>query len=178
MHRYKILFFSLLFFLCACGGDSIPNGVIKPDKMVGLLTEVHTADGAMYNVMQWPDSLYKYGTDRYMKIFKQFHTDSLQFRNSMRYYCNKPELLSAIYDQVTVVLKQKSDSLNKVNQVQMAADQKRRQDSLAKLPHPVPPPQSPAPKPAATVPTQIPKGKFTNKRFTPKPGKKNAVPIE
>jgi len=176
MHRYKILFFSLLVILCACGGKSIPDSVIKPDKMVSLLTEVHIADGAMYNVMQLPDSLYKYGTDRYLKIFKHFNTDSVRFRKSMQYYCSNPELLVDIYDKVSTVLKQKSDSLNKINQKEMAADQKRRKDSLKRMPHRVAPP--PAPTPAITVPTKIPKGKFTNKRFIPKPPKKNAVPIK
>ncbi len=178
MHRYKILFFSLLMILYACGGKSIPGDVIQPDKMVKLLTEVHTADGAMYNVMQLPDSLYKYGTDRYLKIFKQFNTDSVQFRKSMQYYCTNPELLVDVYDQVGTVLKQKSDSLNKINQKEMAADQKRREDSLKRVPRRAAPPQLPAAKPAVTVPTQIPKGKFTNKRFVPKPPKKNAVPVE
>src|SRR5579863_10322473 len=105
MHKYKTLFFSLLLLLCACGGNNIPDGVIKPVKMASLLTEVHIADGAMYNVMQLPDSLYKYGTDRYVKLFKSYNTDSVQFRKSMQYYCSKPELLVAIYDQVTTNLK-------------------------------------------------------------------------
>src|SRR6202000_2705564 len=125
MHRYKILFFSLSVFLCSCGGKTIPKDIIQPDEMGGLLTQVHIADGAMYNIIQLPDSLYKYGTDRYLKIFKQFHTDSVQFRKSMKYYCSNPEMLSDMYDKVVDVLKQKSDSLNKVNQKEMADDSKR-----------------------------------------------------
>ncbi|MBS1532037.1 MAG: DUF4296 domain-containing protein [Bacteroidetes bacterium] len=175
MHRYKILFFSLLVFLCSCGGKTIPDNVIQPDKMVRVLTEVHIADGAMYNVMQLPDSLYKYGTDRYLKIFKQFHTDSVQFRRSMKYYCNNPGMLADMYDQVTDILKQKSDSLNKVNQAEMAVESKRRADSLKRLPRQVPPqPQHAQP----VTPAPQEKVKFNNRRYIPAPQKRNANPIK
>ncbi|HEX3387141.1 MAG TPA: DUF4296 domain-containing protein [Mucilaginibacter sp.] len=174
MHRYKILFFSFSVFLCACGGKTIPGDVIQPDKMVNLLTEVHIADGAMYNVMQLPDSLYKYGTDRYLQIFRQFHTDSVQFRKSMKYYCNNPEMLADMYDKVTDMLKQKSDSLNKVNQKEMAIESKRREDSLKKLPKQISPltPQ----KPAVTPPVQPKAVKFNNRRYIPP--RRNATPIK
>ena len=172
MHKYKTLFFSLLLLLYACGGSDIPSDVIKPARMASLLTEVHVADGAMYNVMQLPDSLYKYGKDRYLKLFKSYHTDSVQFKKSMQYYCSNPELLVDIYDQVTTNLKQKSDSINKIYQKEMQKESKRKQDSLAKLPKQAPPP----PRPVAKMPTQPPPGKFTNKRYLPV--KKNAQPIK
>ena len=172
MHKYKTLFFSLLLLLCACGGNNIPDGIIKPFKMASLLTEVHIADGAMYNVMQLPDSLYKYGTDKYLKLFKSYGTDSVQFKKSMQYYCSNPELLLAIYDQVTTNLKTKSDSINKVYQQEMLKENKKRQDSLNKLPR-QPPPQ---PHPVTSVPAQKPAGKFTNKRYIPP--RKNADPIK
>jgi hypothetical protein len=172
MHKYKTLFFSLLILLYACGGNGIPGNVIKPDKMASLLTEVHIADGAMYNVVQLPDSLYKYGTDRYLKLFKRFDTDSVQFKKSMQYYCSNPELLVAIYDQVTTNLKQKSDSINKIYQQEMLKENKRRQDSLNRSPR-QPPPQ---PRPVTNLPLHPPAGKFTNKRYLPP--KKNAHPIK
>jgi len=172
MHKYKTLFISLLLLLYACGGSDIPSDVIKPARMASLLTEVHIADGAMYNIMQLPDSLYKYGTDRYLKLFKSFHTDSAQFKKSMQYYCSNPELLVDIYDQVTTNLKQKSDSINKIYQKEMLKENKRKQDSLAKLPKQAPPP----PHPAIKIPARPPAGKFTNKRYLPV--KKNAQPIK
>src|SRR5580704_15598855 len=106
MHKYKGLFFSLLLFLYACGGNNVPSDIIQPNEMTALLTQVHITDGSMYNVMQVPDSLYKYGTAKYLKIFKDFHTDSVQFKKSMQYYTTKPELLVSIYDVVVVNLKQ------------------------------------------------------------------------
>ena len=172
MHKYKSLFFSLFLFLYACSGDTIPDNIIKPDAMTALLTEVHLADGSMYNIMQLPDSLYKYGTGKYMKIFKNFHTDSVQFKNSMHYYTSRPDLLLTIFQNVTVNLKQKSDSLNKLNQQQIAKDNKRKADSLKKLPKTPPVPVTPVQAP----PVNPPGKHFVNKRYLPKLHPKNVVP--
>lgn len=172
MHKYKSLFFSLFLFLCACSGDTIPDNIIKPEAMTALLTEVHLADGSMYNIMQLPDSLYKYGTGKYMKIFKNFHTDSVQFKNSMHYYTSRPDLLLTIFQNVTVNLKQKSDSLNKLNQQQIAKDNKRKADSLRKLPKMPPVPAKPVQTPAVSPPGKH----FVNKRYLPKLPPKNVVP--
>jgi hypothetical protein len=132
MRKYNSLFFSVLLFLIACAGNSIPPGIIKQEQMGNLLTEIHIIDGGVYNVMQDPDTVYKYSIGKYLAIFKKFNTDSAQFKKSFRYYSLHPEILSAIYDKVTINLKQKTDSLTKINQLRMAKDNKRRSDSLAK----------------------------------------------
>ena len=141
MHKYYSLFFSVLLFLAACRGGSTPKGIIEQPQMTALLTEIHIIDGSMYSVMQAPDSLYKYGTGKYLAVFKKFHTDSTQFKNSFKYYAVNPEKLQIIYEQVTINIKQKSDSLNKLNQKKIAEDGKRVADSLKKLPKTQPPPQ-------------------------------------
>ena len=90
MHKYNKLFFSVLIFLAACSGNKIPDGIIPQDKMTNLLTDIHIVDGSMYNVMQLPDSLYKYGTDKYQMVFRKYHTESVQFRKSFQYYSANP----------------------------------------------------------------------------------------
>ncbi|MFB9841686.1 DUF4296 domain-containing protein [Mucilaginibacter ginsenosidivorans] len=174
MQKYNILFFSLLLFCGACGGDRVPDNIIQPDRMTRLLTEIHITDGSMYNVMQVPDSLFKYGTAKYLMVFKSFHTDSNQFKKSLQYYSQNPELLVKMYEQVSDVLKKKSDSLNKVNQQQIAADAKRKADSIKKLP------KQPA---TQTKPIDTPKIKPRTqpapiKRFVPFKRKPNADPIK
>jgi len=133
MHKYNKLFFSVLIFLAACSGNKVPNGIIAQDEMTNLLTDIHIVDGSMYNVVQVPDSLYKYGTDKYRLVFNKYHTDSVQFKKSFKYYSDHPEKLQAIYEQITIIIKQKSDSVNKVNLDKINNDNKRRQDSLNKL---------------------------------------------
>ena len=121
MRKYITLFFSVTFLLSACKGVKAPGEVINHNRMISLLTELHIVDGGMFSVTQSPDSLYKYGTDRYLALFKKYHTDSVQFKKSLKYYTTQPVELQAIYDQVLVNLKQKTDSLNKLQQKQYNA---------------------------------------------------------
>lgn len=141
MHKYNKLFFSVLIFLAACSGNKVPDGIIAQDQMTNLLTDIHIVDGSMYNVMQVPDSLYKYGADKYHMVFNKYHTDSVQFKKSFQYYSAHPEKLQAIYEQITIIIKQKSDSVNKLNLDKINKDNKRRQDSLNKVQKQTPPKQ-------------------------------------
>ena len=157
MRKYNRLFFSVLIFLVACKSTGTPNGIIKQDQMTDLLTDIHIVDGSLYNVLQVPDTLYKYGNGKYMGVFKKYHTDSVRFKKSFKYYAANPDKLEAIYEQISKNLKQKSDSLTKLNQLQMAKDNKRRTDSLNKLPK-----KSPT---QSSVPTKL---KKTNPLENPK----------
>ncbi len=173
MQKYNILFFSLILFCFACTGDKLPKGVIERNKMVALLTQIHIADGTLFTELQVPDTLYRRGFARYAAVLKNFHTDTNQFKKSMKYYCNQPELLAVMYDEITEKIKIVSDSLNKVNQAQMQIDQKRRADSLKKLPKQQ---QNTSPVVPATINTPS-ATHFNNHRYIPKP-KPNAGPVE
>jgi len=131
MHKYITLFFSAALFLSACNGKSVPGDVLKPEAMAGILTEMHIIDGSLYNTMQAPDSLYKYGAGKYIAMFKRLHTDTTHFNRSMRYYATQPDKLLAIYDQVDIKIKNKTDSLAKVQTQQSKAAHKA--DSLKNL---------------------------------------------
>jgi hypothetical protein len=131
MHKYITLFFSAALFLCACNGKSVPGDVLKPEAMAGVLTEMHIIDGSLYNTMQAPDSLYKYGAGKYIAMFKRLHTDTAHFNRSMRYYATQPDKLLAIYDQVDIKIKSKTDSLGKVQTQQSKTAHKA--DSLKNL---------------------------------------------
>jgi len=110
MRKYIILFFSGLLLMAAC--KKAPEGIIKPDEMASVLTDVHLADGSMINIPQIPDSIYKYGMGKYLDIFKKHHIDSAQFRRSYKYYTLHPDDLVSIYDVVLKKLTAKSDSIN------------------------------------------------------------------
>lgn len=110
MRKYIILFFSGLLLMAAC--KKTPEGIIKPDEMASLLTDVHLADGSMINIPQIPDSIYKYGMGKYLDVFKKHHVDSAQFRKSYKYYTLHPDKLVSIYDVVLKKLTAKSDSIN------------------------------------------------------------------
>jgi len=114
MRKYITLFFSVTVILSACKGDKAPEGTISLPRMVNLMTDVITIDGRLYYYGQNQDSLYKYGTGKYMAVFKRYHTDSVHFTRSLKYYAAQPDKLQGIFDQVLAGLKQKTDSLNKL----------------------------------------------------------------
>ena len=116
MRKHNILFFLALLFLGACIGSNVPDGIIKQNEMVNLMVDVHIVDGSVYNIESaHPDSLYKYGINRYFKVFEKHHTDSLQFKKSMEYYSLHPEQLEEMYAEITEILQAKNDSINKID---------------------------------------------------------------
>jgi hypothetical protein len=129
MRIYINLFFLGLLFLTACSNHKMPEGVIPQDKMTSLLTEVHIIDGSLYTVSQAPDTLYKYGMERYLDAFKRYGTDSTQFKKSMEYYTANPDKMELMYTQILASLTAKTDSLSKVRLKVDAA----KADSVKKL---------------------------------------------
>lgn len=115
MNKYIALFFLVTIFLSSCTDSKDSGGIIKHNRMVNLLTEFHMLDGRMYSFDATPDSLYKYGNDRYLALFKKYHTDSAQFRKSYKYYTTQPIELQAMYVQVMKNLNEKTDSLSKLD---------------------------------------------------------------
>ena len=113
MHKHIFLFFWALIFLYAC--NSTPKGIIKPHEMTQLMVDVHIADGSLSTIdIPTGDSLYKYGYNRFVLVFKKHHTDSIQFKNSLKYYTMNPDKLEAVYADVTKILQVKLDSVNKL----------------------------------------------------------------
>jgi hypothetical protein len=114
MHKYIIIFFWATLNLASCKHAQSDQSVIKRDQMVSILTDLHIVDGGMYNsVSVNPDTLYKYGTARYLALFKRHHVDSSMFRRSLKYYTGKPVELQAMYDEILKNLAAKTDSANK-----------------------------------------------------------------
>jgi hypothetical protein len=114
MHKYIILFFSVLLILTACNTDKVPQGVIDKPQMISLLTDMHIIDGTLYNVPQDRDSLYKYGHAKYIALFKRHKTNDKVFRKSFEYYTTQPELIQDMYTQIEANIKAKTDSITKV----------------------------------------------------------------
>ncbi|RZK13292.1 MAG: DUF4296 domain-containing protein [Flavobacterium sp.] len=118
MRKYITLFFSALVILCACNRS--PKGVIDEEEMISLLVDVHITDGSLGTISSVPDTLYKYGTGKFLAVFTKHHTDSTTFNKSYKYYTSEPELFVTMYEAVEKKIQAKSDSLNKVFQKQNA----------------------------------------------------------
>ena len=115
MHKYIIFFFWVTLILTSCKHAESNQSVIGRDKMVSLLTDLHIVDGGMYNTISVnPDTLYKYGTARYLALFKRYHVDSSTFRRSLKYYSGKPVEMEAMYEEILKNLTARTDSANKL----------------------------------------------------------------
>ena len=141
MRNYITLFFFGLLFIMACESSKpIPPDVIPKKQMIGLLTQIHIIDGTMYNYPQNPDTLYKKGISRYLELFKAYHTDTTQFKRSMKFYTSQNVLFDEMYDQVMVNMNAKVDSLNNIRKEHAKADSiknlirfKKTQDSIKQV---------------------------------------------
>ncbi|MGV8879161.1 MAG: DUF4296 domain-containing protein [Sphingobacteriaceae bacterium] len=113
MRLYKILFFYPLLFLMACM-PQVPDGIIKEDKMIPLLIDIHLVDGYIYNMMNRPnDTVRKIAMNMYAAVYRRHQTDSIQFKKSFKYYSSRPEQLSKMYDVVVKKMNVRNDVLNK-----------------------------------------------------------------
>ncbi|MEO8887252.1 MAG: DUF4296 domain-containing protein [Mucilaginibacter sp.] len=113
MRKHIFLFFWALIFLYAC--SNTPKGIIKPHEMTALMVDVHIADGSLYTIdVPTGDSLYKYGFNRFALVFKKHHTDSTQFKKSLKYYTMHPDKMEPVYKDVIQILQNKLDSVNKL----------------------------------------------------------------
>jgi len=135
MRKYIILFFLVFPFLFACNGSGSTGDIIPQDQMVAVLTAVHIADGRLMGVSQAPDTLYKYGTARYVAVFKKYGVDSAQFRKSFVYYSTKPDEFADIYDKVLKTLQAKNDSTSKLINKQSLSGNKQMQKPVVADPN-------------------------------------------
>lgn len=171
MRLYIILFFSAMLMFAACSdSNKVPKEFIQREEMVDLLMDLHIVDGSMNNIIQIPDTMYKYGTIRYLDLFKRYHTDSTQFRHSLQFYTTRPEMLQDMYDEVQKKLTARSDSVYKLqNQAQgNGANVGSRPIPGGPQPAPATNNQPPANKPTPATNNQVP--------AKPTPANKNAVP--
>src|SRR6476659_4261663 len=101
----------LLLMACSKKEPGIPPAIISPDKMVGILTDVHIAQAAVstYNV----GDTVKYSVSDYMPaIFKNHAITKEQFDSSLQYYSSNPALLDSIYKEVLEELSRKEGELD------------------------------------------------------------------
>ncbi|MBL4675112.1 MAG: DUF4296 domain-containing protein [Mucilaginibacter sp.] len=114
MQKYISLFFSVLLFAACKPSATTPPNVIDEQRMIRLLTDLHIADGELYAITPVPDTLYKYGREKYLTLFKAYQVTEKQFDDSFKYYSQDPAKIQGIYENVDKILKAKLDSVRAV----------------------------------------------------------------
>lgn len=133
----KPFFYAVILVSLAAGcKPKAPGNIIVPDKIGGILYDIHVTD-AYITTMPNADSAKNVAAAYYKGIYKKFGTDSAQYSESMNYYSARPDLLSKIYETVTAKLKKSKDSLDKVNAKALKLKTEKRakvvKDSLSKI---------------------------------------------
>ncbi|WP_316753401.1 DUF4296 domain-containing protein [Pedobacter gandavensis] len=132
----NFLYILSLFLLISACKPGIPKDIIQPDKMPGVLSDIHVVDGYISN-LPGVDSAKKVASAYYKGIYKKYNVDSAMFARSMTYYNANPKLLDEIYTHVIQDLSRqkavitKSDSvINAKNRIELML--KLSADSLAR----------------------------------------------
>ena len=132
MRRLLALFF-LFIFSVGCNSDRVPEGVIPQEKMIGVLTDMHLADGYTSILDSYRDTIEIAST--YQSLYKKYNTDSAQVRNSLNYYSKHPKMLEDMYKVVTANLAQIEKEEPKKEKDRLKLEEKRekeRRKALAK----------------------------------------------
>jgi hypothetical protein len=96
------------FVLAACSGEELPKGVLHKEKMENVMWDMMLADelSSIYTERgaQLTDSLTNTGF--YAQVLKLHGIDKKTFRESLRFYEQRPDLFQEVLD----ALKKRSDT--------------------------------------------------------------------
>ena len=115
--KNKGLLFSIfitVFVLSSCSKSAIkiPADVLAKDSMMNILMDIHIAEAGVKTLN--PDSVAINNKTYYQFIFKNHHISEEQFRNSLSFYTNNPELLVEIYSKMTEEMSKKETEVYKI----------------------------------------------------------------
>jgi hypothetical protein len=110
--RYLFSVFVFSIVLISCNQQqSIPKNVLPPSKMKAVLWDLLRADEVV-NFYMVKDSAFrtlKKRTDLYQTVFTIHNISKAEFKNSLRFYEDHPEILKPIVDS----MESRTDSLSK-----------------------------------------------------------------
>ena len=109
-YLFSVLVFSIVLISCS-QQQSIPKNVLPPSKMKAVLWDLLRADEVV-NFYMVKDSTYRTiekRTDLYQSVFKIHNISKADFKTSLRFYEDHPEILKPIVDS----MQGRTDSLSK-----------------------------------------------------------------
>ncbi|MFD2581022.1 DUF4296 domain-containing protein [Pedobacter vanadiisoli] len=125
----KRLLWGLMTVILWCGcKPSIPDDIIKPDKMEKILYDIHIVDGYVANIYM-VDSAKKVAAAYYKGIYKKFGIDSAQYNKSLLWYNTNPKELETIYKNIQKSLTKQKKAVEIADK--MIQKKKFKADSLA-----------------------------------------------
>jgi hypothetical protein len=112
----KLLFGALLYMLSSCHGSNSfhgPAGIIPPDSMVVVLTDVHIFQATL-QLGYFPSDSAQVAAKAFENILKKHRLTDIQYSKCLEYYCYHPALFDDIYEKVlNNISQQKAELLGK-----------------------------------------------------------------
>lgn len=98
----KTILFITISLLFACGKSNsghIPSGVIPPDSMVQVLTDVHIFQ-AMLQLGDYRNDSASTLRSAFLNVLKKHHLTEADYKKCTQYYSSHPALLDSVYEKV------------------------------------------------------------------------------
>jgi hypothetical protein len=115
MRSYLFLLASLIVLLTGCDEPAVekPQHLVKRDKMISVLVDIHLAEAVYQTKRFTTEELNKYSeSDFYYSVLKKHHLSDSVFEKSVIYYSSKPKELEKIYTRVINQLTEMEQKLN------------------------------------------------------------------
>ena len=108
MRLRVFILFSIMLLAASCSDNKPPKGILPPDKMVGLLVDMHLSEAINGQRFRLDQTTKNFTNDLYFSVCKKHGVDPDVFAQSVLYYGKHPKQYDQIYDQV----------LNKLNEME------------------------------------------------------------
>lgn len=99
-----------MFFLsCGSSQKELPEGILTPEELVPVLTEVEIAQGYLRIKSSIDDSLFRskaFQENHYIHIFNKHNITEEQFNKNIAYYSMYPKEMEKIYNDVIIAISQ------------------------------------------------------------------------
>ena len=97
----KLIYIIAILTIVSCSGkEERPKGVIPPEKMALILTDIYFTEYKVVNIGLKQDSAKLVFRHYELKIFEDYNTNDSIYKESFKYYLEHPDKLESIYDIV------------------------------------------------------------------------------
>jgi len=118
----KLTYIIAILTIVSCSGkEERPKGVIPPEKMALILSDIYLAEYKATNIGLRQDSAKVVLRHYELKIFEDHDTNDSIYKESFKYYLENPDKLEAIYDIVI-------DTVGLRDQVENANNEREKRD--------------------------------------------------
>lgn len=114
LNKYFVSLLLILSLLsCSKKEEKIPDNVVKPEQMTGLLVDMQLVEATLLHVQQSNQNASRYKKKLIDLVFEKHNISKAKYDSSLTYYTTKNiKALDKIYADVITELSQQQSALN------------------------------------------------------------------